>query len=223
LATTLKELAISENVSEYFDQALHHFNEALYEFDAIGHHRYAAIVENNHGYLLLALRRLNEAEGHLVRARNRFEILGDQEKQAQVDDTLARLHLVANRYERADECISRSIAMLEAGGEDALLAQSLRTKGLVLCRLGKYRAAKKVLERAQQVAEHCGDIEGGGRAILVLIEELKGELTEEELIELGSELYKLLANSQMASIRERLTRSLEQIDLNRAKKTEASD
>ena len=220
LATTLKELAISENLTEYFDQAQHHFNEALCEFDAIGHHRYGAIVENNHGYLLLALKRLNEAEGHLIRARNLFEVLGDKEKQAQVDDTLARLHIVANRYERADECISRSIVMLEAGGEDALLAQSLRTKGLVLCRLKKHRAAKKVLERAQQVAEHCGDIEGGGRAILVLIEELRGELNQEELTELGSQLYKLLANSQMASIRERLTKSLEKIDPNRAKNTD---
>ena len=211
LATTLKELAISENRSEYFDQALHHFNEALYEFDAIGHHRYAALVENNHGYLLLALQRLGEAEVHLIRARNLFEVLCDQVKQAQVNDTLARLHIAAHRYKHADQCISRSIAILEAGGEDALLAQSLRTKGLVLCRLSEYRAAKKVLERAQQVAEHCGDIEGGGRAILVLIEEMRAELSDEELMELGAQLYKLLANSQMASIRERLTKSLKEI------------
>lgn len=213
LATTLKELAISESRSEYFDQALHHFNEALYDLDAIGHHRYAAIVENNHGYLLLALGRLAEAEAHLIRARSLFEVFGDREKQAQVDDTLARLHVAAKRFELAEDCISRSVEMLEAGGEDALLAQSLRTKGHVLCCLGRYRSAKKVLERAQQVAEHCGDREGAGRAILVLIEEMGCELPDEELVELGSQVHRFLANSQMASIRERLKKSLDQVYL----------
>ena len=213
LASTLKELAISESRSEYFDQALRHYNEALYHLDAIGHHRYAAIVENNHGYLLLALDRLAEAEGHLIRARSLFEVFGDREKQAQVDDTLARLHVAAKRFELANDCISRAVEMLEAGGEDALLAESLRTKGLVLCRLGRHRAAKKALERAQQVAEHCGDMEGAGRAILVLIEEMGFELPDEELEELGSQVYKLLANSQRALIRERLKKTLDQVHL----------
>ena len=54
-----------------------------------------AIVENNHGYLLLTLKRLDEAEAHLARARKLFDAFDDKVRRAQVDETLAQLHLAA--------------------------------------------------------------------------------------------------------------------------------
>src|SRR5204863_3964861 len=76
-ATTLKDLGIAENRSEYFDRALNHYRDAFSHFEDVGNHRYTAIVENNHGYLLSALNRFDEAQLHLERARKLFEELGD--------------------------------------------------------------------------------------------------------------------------------------------------
>jgi len=170
LASTLRDLAPVENRTEYFDQALEHFTEALYEFEAVGHHRLAAIVENNFGYLLLTQDQLDEARPHLIRSRRLFEGFGDKVRCAQVDETMAQLHLAAGEIELAEQVIVRSVETLDQGGEDPILAESLRTQGVVLSKLGRYREAQRILERAQQVSEHCDDTDGAERARLIKLE-----------------------------------------------------
>jgi tetratricopeptide (TPR) repeat protein len=170
LASTLKDLRPVENRTEYFDQALEHFMAALYQLEAVGHHRLAAILENNYGYLLLTEDRLDEARPHLIRSRRLFEGYGDKVRGAQVDETMAQLHLAAGEIELAEQVIARSIETLDQGGEDPVLAESLRTQGVVFCRLGRYREAQRVLERAQQVAEHCDDTDGAERARVIKLE-----------------------------------------------------
>jgi TolB-like protein len=209
LATTLKSLGIAEKRKDLFDQALAHYQEALYEFEEIGNHRLAAIAENNNGYLLLTLKRLDEAETHLVRARTLFEGFADKVREAQVDETLAQLHIAAERPDLAEQAIMRAIQGLQIGGEEALLAEALRTQGLILCRLKRHREARRVLERANRVAESCGDREGAGSALLILIEELLEDLDSNERLEFGSRLGRLLGDSQKASILTRLERSLD--------------
>jgi hypothetical protein len=61
LATTLKELGNLEKRNDHFQRAGHHFLKAIYEFEAIGNHRAAAVAENNLGYLLLCLVYMNSA------------------------------------------------------------------------------------------------------------------------------------------------------------------
>jgi tetratricopeptide (TPR) repeat protein len=162
-------------------------------------------VENNHGLLLLlTLKRLDEAEARLVRARELFDGFADNVKRAQVDDTLAQLHFAARRFELAEQSILRSVEALETGEEEALLAESLTTQGRILFKLCRQREAKRVLDRAYEVAERCGDSEGAGRALLVLIEEMCEQLDDDERLELGTRLDQLLSHSQQASIRERL-------------------
>jgi TolB-like protein len=211
LASTFKELATAEARTEYFDRALEHYTEALYEFEAIGNHRLAAIVENNHGYLLLALRRLDEAEPHLVRGRKIFDSFGDKVRRAQVDETLAQLHIAAERFDLAEQAILGSVDTLETGGEEALFAESLTTQGRILLKLGRQREAKRVLDRAYEVATRCGDSEGAGRALLVVIEEMCEQLDDDERLELAVQLDRLLSHSQRASILERLRKCLELI------------
>jgi tetratricopeptide (TPR) repeat protein len=211
LASTFKDLATAENRTEYFDLALFHYAEALCEFKAVGLHLLAAIVENNHGYLLLTLKQFKEAEAHLVRARKLFDGFADNVKRAQVDETLAQLHFAAQRFELAEQSILRSVEALETGGEEALLAESLTTQGRILSKLGRQREAKRVLDRAYEVAERCGDSEGAGRTLLVVIEEMYDQLEDDERLELGTRLDQLLANSQQASVRERLRKCLELI------------
>jgi signal transduction histidine kinase/ActR/RegA family two-component response regulator len=211
LAITLKELGSAENLKSYFDKALNHYREALLQFERVGNFRYAAAVENNHGYLLLTLKRFDEARVHLEQARNLFDDLGDSVPRAQVDETLAQLYLASEQYEPAERSIKLAVSTLETSGEDALLSEALTTQGLILCRLRRRYEAKPALERAQRVAERCGDREGAGRACLILIEEMCEQLAEDERRELGAQASQLLANSQLSSTRERLRNCLEKI------------
>lgn len=210
-ATTLKDLGVAENRNEYFDNALDHYRDAFSHFEGIGNHRYTAIVENNHGYLLSALRRFDEAQLHLERARRLFEELGDQVRRAQVDETLAQLYLASGQYGLAQRAASRAVEAMETTGEEALLAEALTTHGLVLCKLGHRHEAKPMLHRARRVAERCGDYEGAGRPLLILIEEMCDQLGDDERQEIGAQASQLLANSQQASTTERLRNCLDRI------------
>src|SRR5215213_2010270 len=211
MANTLKEFGVAEGRKDYFDRALRHYREAGLQFEQVGNLRYAAAVENNRGYLLLSLERFEESETHLERARTLFSGLGDSIGGAQVDETLAQLHLASNNYELAERAIRLALNTLEGSGEDALLAEALTTQGLILCRLGHRQQAKPIIERARRVAERCGDREGAGRALLILIEEMCDQLADDERREIGAQANQLLANSQQHATRERLRKCLDTI------------
>ena len=211
MANTLKAFGVAEGQKHYFDRALSHYQEAAYQFEEIGNLRYAAAVENNRGYLLLSLARVAESKPHLERARILFSGLADTIGCAQVDETMAQLYLASGDYESAQQAIELAVNTLEGSGEDALLAEALTTRGLILCRLGHRQEAKPILERARRVAERCGDCEGAGRALLILIEEMCEQLADDERREIGAQANQLLANSQQQATRERLKKCLDMI------------
>src|SRR6185436_19456855 len=68
LASTYKDLAISENATHYFDTAKDYCFRALYEFAALGNYRYVGIAENNMGLLLLTVGSYEKAETQLLRS-----------------------------------------------------------------------------------------------------------------------------------------------------------
>jgi signal transduction histidine kinase/CheY-like chemotaxis protein len=211
MANTLKELGVAQHQEVYFGQALTHYQEAASQFEKIGNLRYAAAVENNRGYLLLSLHRFAEARTHLERARELFSELGDSIGRAQVDETLAQLYLRAGNYQVAELAIELAVTTLEGSGEDVLLAEALTTQGLIMSRLGQRQEAKPIIERARRVAERCGDREGAGRALLILIEEMCDQLPDDERREIGAQANQLLANSQQNATRERLRKCLDMI------------
>ena len=210
-ANTLKELGAAENNKTYFEKAFGHYRKALSHFKEVGNHRYTAIVENNHGSLLSYLNRFEEACLHLDRARRLFELLKDNVRRAQVDETLAQAYLALERYDLAESAIGLSVSTLEESGEEAFLAEALITRGLVLSRLGRKHEAKPIFERAQRVAERCEDYEAAGKALLILIEEMCEQLADDERREIGAQANQLLANSQQHATRERLRKCLETI------------
>jgi tetratricopeptide (TPR) repeat protein len=211
MANTLKDFAIAQDRTQDFDRALNYYQKAAFQFEQLGNLRYVAVVENNRGYLLLSLKRFEESRSHLERARNLFDRLGDTVGCAQVDETLSQLYLTSKQYQLADRSIKLAVGTLEGSGEDALLAEALTTQGLVLCRLGHRQNAKPILERARRVAERCGNHEGAGRALLILIEEMCEQLADDERREIGAQASQLLANSQQQGTRERLKKCLEMI------------
>ena len=210
-ATTLKDLGVAEDHTKYANRSLSHYVEALTAFEELGNARYIAIVENNLGYLLLTLKSFENAQTHLSRARVLFEEFGDQVRRAQVDETIARLRIACHRYDLAENAIKLGVDTLEHTGEDGLLAEALTTQGLIMCRLGRRQEAKPVLERARRLAERCGDREGAGRALLILIEEMCDQLPDDERREIGAQANQLLATSQQQATRERLRKCLDMI------------
>ena len=150
LASTYKDLAISKELPSYFDMAKSFYFKAL----------------------LLCMGELSHAEEHLLRARNAFDLYADRIRCAQVDDSLARLYLAQGKLDRASEAIERAVNATERGDEDLLLAEALTTTGLIYCKRNQFGNARRVLEDAHRLAFRCGDNEGAGRALLVLIEKI---------------------------------------------------
>jgi DNA-binding winged helix-turn-helix (wHTH) protein/tetratricopeptide (TPR) repeat protein len=213
LASTYKDLAISENVERYFDDAKHYYFKALHEFEAVGHHRYVAAVENNMGFLLLTLGSYEEATNHLLQSRRLFETLSDSVRGAQVDETLARLYIQTGNYDLAQDLIKRTVRTLELTDSEALLAEALTTNGIISTRLGQYSEAKKTFEAAFKIAERCGDNEGAGRALLIMVEEMGERLEEVEESHLVNKVKILFAETQQPT----LTSRVEKLLLNRAR------
>ena len=208
LAITLRDISIAENRTELLDTVTRHFQRAFFEFVAIGNHRYAAIAENNQGFSLLMLERFDEAEVHLRQARKLFDGFDDHIRRAQVDDTLARLYVATKRLDLADSASRRAVASLEACDEEALLAEALTTRGLVLCTLNRNSEARTVLEGARRIAERCGDSEGAGRALLMVFEEMYHQLDPQERHDLAARMRELLEHTQVATTRARLEKCL---------------
>lgn len=194
-ATTQKSIGASEKKPELFDQALFDFAAAGFYFEECGHLRYNGFVENNTGSLLLSIERREEAIEHLTRARDIFTRLRDIGSIAQVDETLAQAYLALDCLDHAENAIRHSLCTLEQGGQVALLTLALTTYGQVLARLNRPEQAQKALERAARIGEPAGDIEGAGRALLTLLEEVK-TLTRAQAIEAYTRAETLLGDTQ---------------------------
>jgi TolB-like protein len=208
IASIHKDLAISEDTALHFDQAMHFYLKALHQFEAVGHHRYVAIVENNIGLLLLNRRSYAEAESHLLEARKLFEALSDTLRGAQLNETLSRLYIGRKEFERAHELIEQAIRVFEHADAEAILAEALITSGIVACKLGRFNEAKRSFESACKISERCSDNEGAGLALLTMFEELGDRLDFAEKIQVAGRLKDLLATTQQRSLQARVKRSL---------------
>lgn len=212
MATTLGELAISEHSHEFLDQACVYYRKALSNSEAVGHHRRTAVLENNHGHLMVAFTKLKDAEASLTRARNLFRHFSDP--CPQLEETLARFYLETGRFDLAEKTIFQSVSKLERVGEEAMLAESLRTQGRILCRLGRHREGRRVLDRAYQIAERCDDNEGAGLAALTTIEEMSDHLEPQEQVEILAAVGRLLGECERTSLLQRLRTVKAQVQTN---------
>src|SRR5205807_44609 len=200
-----RQLAAHEHREDYMDRALMEYTAASFHFELAGHIRYLARVENNLGYLFFTMGKYEEAHKHLDRARRFFFALSDMSMIAQVDDTRARTLLAEDRVAEAARVARNAVRTLEKGDEQAVLGEALTTHGVALARLGDYPSAKRLLQRAIEVAETAGDLEGAGRAKLSIIEELSGQTPAPELVSLHQSAAEMLGQSQDPSTSRRLS------------------
>lgn len=204
VAALLTGLAASEKKSEYRDRALIEYSAASFHFEQAGNRRYLASVENNLGYLFFTIGRYKEAHKHLDRARLLFMELKDIGTMAQVDDTRARTLLAEGKLKEAERFARVAVKTLEKGDECSLLVEALTTHGTVLARIGNHTRARALLQRAVDVAETCGDLEGAGRARLSMIEELYNQTSATDLSAIFHAAFDLLEKTQDPSARDRL-------------------
>jgi CheY-like chemotaxis protein len=204
VGAVLSRLAVAENREDYLDRALIEYAAASFHFEQAGHVRYRARVENNLGYLLITVNRFNEVYVHLDRARALFLELGDVGAAAGVYETRARTFLAEGRFVEAERAVRSAVKTLEKGDEHALLAEALTTYGIVMARTGRYLQALTLLDRAIEVAQTAGDLEGAGRAKLSVIEELHEQTPAPELASIYQTAADLLQRSQDPSAGKRL-------------------
>lgn len=201
-AIVLRNLGTAEDRLEYIDQALIEYTAAAYHFEQAGHSRYQACVENNLAFLFWKLGRFADAHKHLDRAQILFARLKDDLHGAQVDETRARVLLAEGRELEAEKAARRAVRTFEVGDAAYLLAEALTTHATALARLRHSVEARSAFERAISVAERAGDTHAAGVAALTLIEELGGELTNDELCIVTDRAKSLLSESRdIATVR----------------------
>jgi len=203
-ALLLRRLSAAEGREAYVDRALIEYTAAGFHFEQAGNSRFLARVENNLGFLCLSIGRYVQAHSHLDRARNLFLELKDVETVAQVDDTRARTLLAEGRLREAERFARSAVQTLEKGDEQALLAEALTTYGVILARMGNQTRARALLQRAIEIAQTAGDLEGAGRAHLSIIEELASQTAPTELTSIYHLAVDLLQRSQDPSVGKRL-------------------
>jgi len=192
----LRRLSAPENREDYLDLALIEYTASSFHYERAGNELALARVELNLGYLFFKVTQYAKAHEHLNLARHLFLRLKDAATAAQVDDTRARTLLSQGRSSDAERIARQAVRVLERGGQQALLAESLTTQGVALARLGNQARARALLERAIKVAETVGDLEGAGRAKLSIIEEFGDKISGKELITIYRSAIDLLKGSQ---------------------------
>lgn len=208
-ALLFKKLSVGDK--DFVDRALLEYTAASFHFEQAGNTRYQASVENNLGSLFLTLGRFAEAHEHLARAGSLFVQIGDAVHLAQVNDTRARTLLAEGRLREAEKFAQSAVKTLEKGDEQALLAEALTTHGIVQARMGHHPQSRALLQRAIEVAETAGDLEGAGRAKLSIIEELREQTSAEDLAHVYQSAADLLERSQDPSAAKRLISCARQV------------
>ena len=196
-------LGSAEN-PDYFDRAIIEFTAAIYHFDLAKHERYCGNNLNNLAFLLFKLGRYREAHEHLDRAQKIFANLKDPGNLAQVNETRARVLLAESRYNEALEIIKTAIRTLERGGEQALLADALTVRAIILARLQDHYRSMPFFRQAINLAEDSGALSNAGLAALSMIEEHKERLSPTEIYNLYRRADNFLKKTQDLEIISRL-------------------
>ena len=203
LAVVLRNLGTRENRSDYIDRAFVEYAAASYHFEQAGHRTYRANVENNLGFLHFKAGRYKEAHQHLDRARRLLISLKDRGTTAQVDETRACVFLAEGSYKEAERTARLAVYALEEGGRRSILAEALTTHGIALSYLTYYKQARRVFQRAIELAQLMGVSSAKAGYELKKVEEL---LEEQEQC-LGSDLNEEMHRHEAKLIKQALIRA----------------
>ncbi|MDQ6651737.1 MAG: hypothetical protein M3Y84_03235 [Acidobacteriota bacterium] len=172
LAMVLRKLATLESTDDYFQRAIHEYEEADAHFKLARNIVFRANVKNNVGNLLRQLSRFKEAHRYLAEARRLMLSVKEKVGMAQIDDTRAQVLIAENKFKEAEAVARSAVHVLGKSGHQCLLADALTTHGIALARLKHTERAQFTFQRAIEVAHQVGALNKAGLAALTLIEEL---------------------------------------------------
>ena len=172
-AMNLRALATGPNSSNYFQQAIKHYEEADYHFTLARHTVFRAHVKNNVGYLLFKLSHFRKAHEYLDHARRLLVSVRDKVKIAQVDETRAQIFIAQQRYAEAEVAARNAVASFRKAGHERFLSEALVTEGIALARGARTVRAQASLQEAVDVAHRVGALNQAANAALTLIEEIE--------------------------------------------------
>jgi tetratricopeptide (TPR) repeat protein len=175
--------------------AVKDYEQAGVHYKKAKHNLYAANVETNLGNLFRLLEDFKGAHSHLDKAIYLYVKLRDQSRAASVYDNKSRAFLAQNDLSNAEFAARTSVSMLREGGEQAVLAESLTTLGVVLSRQGNFADAIHSFVEAKDAALMVGDRESAGNAVLTQLEELQSDLSPAVFRSLYLEADELLKGS----------------------------
>ncbi len=205
-ALIMRHKAEEEDRPDFLNSAVEDYHRAAEFYQRAGHLRFLASVEINLGFLLLTLKKYTEAHLHFDAALEILSHLNDKGLAASVYDNKARTFIAQGNLPDAELAALTSVKMLRKGGENATLAESLTTLGVVLSRGGNVDEAIRTFANAKETALKVGDMESAGNAVLTQIEELQADLTQIVIRSLYLEADELLKNSPKISTISRLQR-----------------
>lgn len=184
-----------ENRTDLLKLSLEGYNRASTYYKKAKHDRYIANAENNTGNVYRLLRQFADAHTHLDTSIKMYGKLKDKGGAAQVYDNKARAFIGQGKLSDAELAALTSVNLIREGGENAWLAESLTTLGVVLSRGGNFTEAASAFVEAKETALKVGDNESAGIAVLTQVEELQNNLTPAVVRSLFLEADMLLKNS----------------------------
>jgi tetratricopeptide (TPR) repeat protein len=121
-----------ENSEELRDRALLHYQAAEFYFERSGSEDHLAKTLNNSAYILSQAGKHADAHEYLDRAVTVFRRRGLRTREAEADDTRARVLLAEHRLDEAHTCVHRAVSALRGSGEVRALNDALNTERRVV-------------------------------------------------------------------------------------------
>ena len=209
-AMNLRALATGPNSSDYFQQAIKHYEEADYHFSLARHTVYRAHVKNNVGYLLFKLSHFRKAHEYLDHARRLLVSVRDKVRVAQVDETRAQVFIAQQRYAEAEVAARNAVSSFRKAGRERFLSEALVTEGIALARLAKTVRAQATLQEAVEVAHRVGALNQAAIAALTLIEEIE-QLRLDVLLNAYDKANEWVADAQSSGLLPRLNEAARKV------------
>ncbi len=204
-ATVLKNFNANGKSLDYMDGILNEYSAASFHFEAAGHVRYLACVENNLAMLCWQVGKFGEAHEHLDRAQALFTRLDDRVGLARVEETRTRVLLAEGGVLKASKLATGAVRVLEKGDHQSILVEAMISEAIALCRLHRHEQARTIFERAVTIAEQAGDRESAGIAAITFLEELSAHLCDAELCSILERARSFLEETQDTALLHRLT------------------
>lgn len=206
VAIALRNVAKSEQRTEYTQQAIIEFQKADQHYKAARNFIFRADVKNNAALLLSNVSRFKEAHRCLDQARRLTVRFKEKARTAMIDESRAQVFLAERKHEKAERVARRAVTALQKSGHQCLVVDALTMQGIALARMGKQERAQFILQKAYEIAIQVDAFSKAGLAALTLIEEIPS-LSPAKLQAAYDRAHEWLAKSEEQEILLRLSKA----------------